>query len=69
MKGYIYLIENKINDKKYVGKTYRKIELRWKEHIKEVEKGNFLNRPLGLWNKGWSIPHWQQPWTYEWMDK
>jgi hypothetical protein len=30
MKGYIYLIENKINDKKYVGKTYLSIEERWK---------------------------------------
>ena len=44
MKGYIYLIENKINGKKYIGKTYRTIDLRWKEHLKE--RFRFPDRPL-----------------------
>lgn len=32
--GFIYLIENDINDKKYVGLTSRNIEIRWKEHLR-----------------------------------
>lgn len=32
--GSIYLITNKINDKKYVGLTTRSIEIRWKEHCR-----------------------------------
>lgn len=34
--GTIYLISNKINSKKYVGKTIRPIQVRWKEHLKDV---------------------------------
>jgi group I intron endonuclease len=30
----IYLIKNKVNDKKYVGMTKRTLEKRWKEHKK-----------------------------------
>lgn len=33
--GLIYLIENLVNSKVYVGKTYRSVEQRWKEHIKD----------------------------------
>ena len=44
MKGYIYLIENKINGKKYVGKTYRTIDLRWKEHLRDIKR--YPNKPL-----------------------
>ena len=43
MKGYIYLIENKINEKKYVGKTYLNIEKRWKQHCNDSKR---FNRPL-----------------------
>jgi len=44
MQGYIYLIENKINGKKYVGCTIYTIEHRFQEHIKAINK--FPNRPL-----------------------
>ena len=44
MKGSVYLIENKINHKVYVGKTYLTIQERWKEHIRESRKGT--DRPL-----------------------
>ena len=32
--GIIYLIENQINHKKYVGLTTRNLEIRWKEHMR-----------------------------------
>ena len=44
MQGYIYLIENKINGKKYVGKTVYSLKKRFAEHIKDAKKYN--NRPL-----------------------
>ena len=46
MKGYIYLIENKINQKKYIGKTYLTIEQRWKQHCIDAKKEQCRNRPL-----------------------
>ena len=44
--GYIYLITNKINNKKYVGKTIHSIEKRWKEHIRDSKKEKCEIRPL-----------------------
>ena len=44
MQGYIYLIENKINNKKYVGCTAYTLECRFQEHIKDLSR--FPNRPL-----------------------
>ncbi len=32
--GYIYLIENKVNRKQYIGQTFRSIDVRFKEHIR-----------------------------------
>ena len=44
--GYIYLITNKINTKKYVGKTAQSIEKRWREHISDSKKERCEIRPL-----------------------
>ena len=38
MTGRIYLIENQINHKQYIGKTYNSIEERWREHCKDYQK-------------------------------
>lgn len=42
MYGSLYLITNKINGLQYVGKTYKSIENRWSDHIREARK--FPNR-------------------------
>lgn len=44
--GYIYLITNNINNKKYVGKTVRSIRERWVEHIQNSKNDKYKNRPL-----------------------
>lgn len=44
--GYIYLVTNKINNKKYVGKTEYSVERRWKEHISDSKKRRCEKRPL-----------------------
>lgn len=36
--GYIYKITNKINNKCYIGKTERTVEIRWKEHLKNINQ-------------------------------
>ena len=46
MKGYIYLIENKINQSKYIGKTYQTVEQRWNEHCKDYKRECYQHRPL-----------------------
>jgi group I intron endonuclease len=38
----VYLIENSLNGKVYVGKTERGLLARWKQHIKAAEKGSSL---------------------------
>ena len=43
---YIYKIENDINNKIYIGKTYRTIEQRFQEHCKEYNKDRSKDRPL-----------------------
>lgn len=44
--AYIYKITNDINQKIYIGMTYRSIEQRWKEHQKSLFRNNFEKRPL-----------------------
>lgn len=45
--AYIYLITNKINQKKYVGKTeHNNISDRWKEHCRDYKKERNEKRPL-----------------------
>lgn len=38
--GYVYLITNSINSKKYVGCTLRTLEHRWKKHVNEARQGS-----------------------------
>ena len=44
--GFIYKIENDINNHVYIGKTILTIEERFREHLKEMEKYKAKNRPL-----------------------
>ena len=44
--GYIYLITNNINGKKYVGKTELSVKKRWKQHIKDSKREKCEIRPL-----------------------
>lgn len=46
MQGKIYLIENKINHKKYIGKTIFSVEERWKQHKNDFNKERNKDRPL-----------------------
>lgn len=44
--GYIYLIINNINGRRYVGKTTQSIEKRWQEHILDSKREKCETRPL-----------------------
>ncbi len=44
--GYIYVITNLINSKKYVGKTDFTVEERWQEHCRDSKKERCNKRPL-----------------------
>ena len=44
--SYIYIIENDINNKKYVGKTNFSIEKRFNEHVQDSQKKREDERPL-----------------------
>lgn len=50
--AFIYMIENKINGKKYIGKTRRTdVCVRWKEHISALINNKHVNRHLqNSWN-------------------
>ena len=41
--GYIYKIENKKDNKIYIGQTTRDIEIRWKEHFKKGSNCRYLS--------------------------
>lgn len=43
---YIYQIQNKLNNKIYVGKTLDSIEKRWSEHCQDYKKPRCEKRPL-----------------------
>ena len=38
--GYIYKVQNKVNNKVYIGKTVNTIRERWLEHIDEANRGD-----------------------------
>lgn len=38
MKGYLYIIKNKVNNKVYIGKTYKSIESRFRQHIQDSQR-------------------------------
>lgn len=42
--GWIYKIENLINNKVYIGKTERDVSVRWKEHIRHIN--SLIRLPL-----------------------
>lgn len=44
--AYIYKIQNKINNKIYIGKTVDTIQTRWKQHIIDSTKRDKEKRPL-----------------------
>ena len=37
---FIYMITNTQNNKKYIGRTTRQVQIRWKEHLKMARKGD-----------------------------
>ena len=45
MRGSIYKIINKVNNKVYIGQTIRPIKERFAEHLRSAD-GNYNNRPL-----------------------
>lgn len=52
--GYIYIISNDINDKKYIGKTSHTIEYRWKLHLAQYP---YVNCPLYSAFKKYGVEH------------
>lgn len=59
INGKIYCITNKINNKKYVGKTMLSIEERWKQHIKDGKKEYVQKRPLYFTFKKYGIENFE----------
>lgn len=49
--GYIYVISNKVNPKRYVGLTERSIDWRWNEHLRDAYKKN----PDGSYFKNYAL--------------
>lgn len=46
MEGTLYVITNKVNNKQYIGKTYKTIEERFKIHIRDSKKERNKDRKL-----------------------
>lgn len=55
--AFIYVIENDINDKQYVGKTVFSIEKRWKEHLQDSVKRKEEKRPLYAAMRKYGVEH------------
>lgn len=55
--AYIYKIINDINNKIYIGKTYRTIEKRFQEHCREYKTKRGESRPLYKAMKKYGIEH------------
>ena len=36
-EGFIYLVSNNINNKKYIGQTKRTVEERWSDHLSKLQ--------------------------------
>jgi len=44
--GIVYIIQNSINNKVYIGKTLDKLNLRWNGHKYSCKREEHKNRPL-----------------------
>lgn len=55
--AYIYKIVNDINDKIYIGLTFRTIQNRFKQHISDSKKNTGKNRPLYNAMKKYGVEH------------
>ena len=47
--AYIYMIENDINDKKYIGKTTNTMEYRFKQHLNDAFKRTEEQKNIALY--------------------
>lgn len=50
-EGYIYLLTNVVNNKKYVGQTTRTIKQRLEEHFTKINKGYAISNAIKLYGK------------------
>ena len=50
--GYVYVVRNDVNGKKYIGQTTRSVEERWKEHLrKTITYDHPFSRALRKYNE------------------
>ena len=59
IKGNLYLIVNKKNGMKYVGKTYRSIKDRFQEHIAESNRERSFSRDLYVAMRAYGIENFE----------
>lgn len=45
-EGYIYKIYNDVNDRIYIGQTSRTVDVRWKEHVKNINDSCVIHRAM-----------------------